>query len=96
MAPPTFAAVFTVGRAEHMLGDPELGLHHNLVHGNQRFEFHRPVRGGDTLECRPWIADITDRGRFELLTYRIDCVDARDGSPVVDAATTLILFKERA
>lgn len=94
VAPPAFAATFTLVRAEALMADPELGLHWNLVHSAQRFTYHRPVRGGDVLECTPWIVDIADRGRVELLTYRIDCVDAADGTPVVDATTGLALFKE--
>jgi acyl-CoA thioesterase FadM len=86
--------VFTLGRSEALHRDRNLGMHFNLVHGNQRFTFHRPIRCGDTLECTPWIVDIADRGRLELLTYQVDCVDADGGEAVVDATTTLILFKE--
>lgn len=94
VVPPAFAAAFTLVRADSLLKDPDLGLHWNLVHSAQRFTYHRPLRGGDVLECTPWIVDIVDRGRMELLTYRIDCVDAADGTPVVDSTTTLALFTE--
>jgi hypothetical protein len=91
VAPPTFAACFTLGRGE-VLGDPELGLHWNLVHGSQSFELARPIRGGDVLACTPTIVDIVDRGRMELLTYAIECLDATSGDPVVTSTATLILF----
>lgn len=94
VVPPAFAAVFTLVRADSLLNDPDLGMHWNLVHTGQRFTYHRPMRGGDVLRCTPWIVDIADRGRMELLTYRIDCVDDAGGTPVVDSTTTLALFTE--
>lgn len=93
VVPPTFPACFTLGgRAGAVLDDPELGAHPNLVHGGQEYVFHRPLRVGDTLACTPWIADIRSRGRMELLTLRVDCVDAASGEPVLDSSGTLIFL----
>lgn len=95
VAPPTFAACFTVGDSGGAIhGDPELGAHRNLVHGSQEYAFSRPIRVGDVLECTPWIVDINDRGRMELLTLQIDVVDATDGSPVLTSRGTIIFFSE--
>ena len=95
MAPPTFAACFTVGDSGGTIHtDPELGAHRNLVHGAQEYVHHRPIRVGDVLECTPWIVDIADRGRMELLTLQIDVVDAGDGSPVLTSRGTIIFFAE--
>jgi acyl dehydratase len=95
VAPPTFAACFTVVRGGgSMFADPELGAHPALVHGSQEYELHRPVRVGDVLECTPWIADIADRGRMELLTLQIDCVDAETGEQVVTSRGTIVFFKQ--
>ncbi len=92
VAPPTFAACFTVGRSGGIFDDPELGAHWNLVHGSQEYDFHRPVRVGDVLECTPRIADIRLRGRIDLLTLQIDCVHADGREPVVTSRGTLIFF----
>ena len=92
VAPPTFAACFTVGRSTEMFSDPELGGHWNLVHGSQSYELHRPVRVGDVLACTPKIADITLKGRMDLLTLQIDCVDAATDEPVVTAKSTIIFL----
>lgn len=95
VAPPTFAACFTVGDAGGPIhDDPELGAHRNLVHGAQEYVLHRPIRVGDVLECTPWIVDINDRGRMELLTLQIDVADASDGSPVLTSRGTIIFFSE--
>lgn len=93
VVPPTFPACFTVARGGTIHDDPELGAHWNLVHGAQEYTYHRPIRVGDVLTCTPWIADIKERGRLELLTLRIDCVDA-DGGPVLDSSGTIIFFNE--
>lgn len=94
VAPPTFAACFTVGRSTAMFSDPELGAHLNLVHGSQAYELHRPVRVGDALVCTPTIADIRTKGGMELLTLQIDCVDAGTGEPVVTSRGTIIFFSQ--
>jgi hypothetical protein len=94
VAPPTFAACFTVGRGE-MFADPELGAHWNLVHGSQSYAYNRPIRAGDLLACTPSIVDIVDRGKMELLTFAIDCRDARTGDPVVTSTSVIIFFNSK-
>lgn len=92
VAPPAFAACFTVGRGA-VFADPDLGVHPNLVHGSQSYDYSRPIRGGDVLSCTPVIVDIVERDRMELLTYAIDCVDDRTQEHVLTSTSTLILFK---
>ncbi len=94
VAPPTFAACFTIGRFDALFSDPELGAHWNLVHGSQEYVFHRPVRVGDALACTPRITDLRARSRLDVLTLEIDCVDADDGAPVVTSRGTLIFFNK--
>jgi acyl-CoA thioesterase FadM len=93
VAPPAFAACFTIGRSDAMFADTNLGAHWNLVHGAQEYTYHRPVHVGDVLTCTPVIADISDRGRMELLVLEIECVEAASGDPVVTSKGTLICFK---
>jgi hypothetical protein len=92
IAPPTFAACFAIGAGE-LFADPDLGVHFNLVHGSQEFEYQRPVRAGDLLACTPRIVDIVDRDRMELLTFEVECADARTAEPVLTARSTIIFFK---
>jgi hypothetical protein len=93
VAPPTFAACFTVikgGRAA--MSDADLGTHPALVHGSQSFEWHGdPVRPGQTLVCTPRIDDISYRGRNEFLTTAIECRDD-DGAPVVTARQVVVFL----
>jgi hypothetical protein len=75
VAPPTFAAAFTITKGgQAVFADPELGAHWTLVHGSQGYTYGtRPIRPGDVLTCTPRIADIQVRGRNELLTIEVDC-----------------------
>ena len=94
VAPPTFAAAFTVVRgAAAAFSDPELGTHPVLVHGSQRFEFGaRPVRPGDVLVCTPRVADITAKGRNEFLTLEVDCRFRDDDARAVLAESTIVFL----
>lgn len=96
VAPPTFAACFTIGRTDALFADPELGAHRNLVHGSQEYEFHRPVRVGDVLDCTPRIDDLRSRGTMDLLTLETRCVDARTGEPVLTSRSTIVFFRQEA
>jgi hypothetical protein len=93
VAPPTFAACFTVTQGvQRLLEDPNLGAHPRLVHGKQAYEFHRTVKLGDILECTAEITDLTTRRRNDFLTLQIDCVDARSGELVVTSRATFVFL----
>ena len=94
VAPPTFAACFTIIKGgQPMFTDSELGAHPALVHGAQAFEFgDRPVRPGDVLECTPRIADISVRGRNEFLTLEVDCRFRDSGDRAVLSKGTIVFL----
>lgn len=94
VAPPTFAACFTVIKAgQAAMSDPDLGTHMALVHGSQRFSYgDRPVRPGDVLTCTPRIDAISARGRNEFLTVAVDCHHADSGDLAVTASQTIVLL----
>ena len=93
VAPPTFAASFTIikgGMAS--FADPDLGAHPALVHGSQSFTWgERPLRPGDRLRCTPRIEAIVPRGRIEFLTTVVDCVFA-DTDELAVSAEIVIVF----
>src|SRR3954454_20011092 len=50
IAPPTFAIVLTLEAPNFVLEDPQVSLDYSrVVHGEQRFTHHRPIRAGDRL-----------------------------------------------
>jgi len=94
VAPPTFAAAFTLTKGlMALLGDAELGAHPALVHGSQAFRFgDRPLRPGDVLECTPSIASIAVRGRNEFLTSVVDCRFAGTDELAVEAEVVIVFL----
>lgn len=94
IAPPTFAACFTVIKGgAAAFADPELGTHPTLVHGSQRYEFGaRPLRPGDVLSCTPRIADISTRGSNELMVLEVDCRHAATDELAVRSQATIVFL----
>jgi hypothetical protein len=92
VAPPTFAAGFTItkGGAPLFL-DTALGMHWNLVHGTQRFEFGRHVRPGDVLTCTPRFGGVTVKGANEFVSMEVECLHV-DGELAVRSSATIVLF----
>ena len=91
IAPPTFLTVLNFRfAAEGPVTDPALGLDYSLVvHGEQGFELHRPVRAGDVLSSVQRVDDIKDAGRNELLLTSTEVTDAT-GERVATLRSTLV------
>ena len=95
VAPPTYPIAFMVqalaGGADVFL---ELGLDFmTLVHGEQEFEYTRPIKAGETLTLTGRIADIYEKqgsnGMFDFAVLETEAVDAA-GKPVFFSRNTLI------
>ncbi|MFO7250128.1 MAG: MaoC family dehydratase N-terminal domain-containing protein [Actinomycetes bacterium] len=90
VAPPTFPIVFTLTGASEALADPEFGLNFAMVvHGEQRFEYQRPIYAGDVLSHTSTIMDIRSVGRNEFVTVRSD-VTTLDGELVCTTYNTIV------
>jgi len=62
IAPPTFPITFKDETADSNAFLKELGTDiSRILHGEQEFELHRPLRPGETLLCRPRIADVYEK-----------------------------------
>ncbi len=89
--PPTFATApeIEAGLAR-VVADPELGLDFSrVVHGEQAYEWRRPLRAGETLEVHARIESVRVRGGHGFLTLRTEMRDGQ-GRTVVLARSTLI------
>jgi acyl dehydratase len=89
-APPTFAAVLGAAAWDALFADTELELAlHRVVHADQTFVWHRPLRTGDTVSGVLTIDKVRCRGAMEIVgvTVRLATLD---GDPVVDSSSTFV------
>ena len=90
IAPPTFAIVISMASTARVVVDPGLGVNYAMVvHGEQRFEYSRPIHAGDVVTTQATITDIRDAGRNALLTAATE-IRTVDGEHVCTAHNTLV------
>ncbi len=88
--PATFATVAEFGVMPQIVADPELGLDFSRVlHGNQEYEFRRPLHEGETLQVRCRLGSIRVLGGNAFLVVVTELVEP-DGDVVCTARSTLI------
>ena len=90
IAPPTFPVVVAMAASGQAVADPGLGLNYAMVvHGEQRFEYARPIGAGDVLTATSTISDIRQTGRLTMLSTRTD-IRTVSGEHVCTAHSTLV------
>ncbi len=90
IAPPTFVIVMTMSAEVAMMQDPELGLDFSrVVHGEQRFEYTRPIHAGDRLKVTVSVESIRAAAGNDVVGTRAD-VETDDGQPVCSAYSVLV------
>ena len=90
IAPPTFAIVLSLGAADVVVEDPEVGIDYSrVVHGEQRFTHHRPIRAGDRLVATATIDAVKTVVGNDMLTTRVDLA-TEDGEPVCTTRSMLV------
>ncbi len=87
---PTFPTVMQILASAQVVVDPQLGMDYTrVVHGEQEYEWRRPIVVGDELRATPRIADIYARGPNEFLVIEAEIVDGT-GDVVCVARSTLL------
>jgi acyl dehydratase len=90
VAPPTFPTVMQIMASARVVMDRELGLDYaRVVHGEQEYDYRRPIVVGDVLTATPRIADMYARKSNEFLVIEAEITDEQ-GELVVVARSTLI------
>jgi len=90
IAPPTFPIVISMASSARALAEPGLNVNYAMVvHGEQRFEYARPLRAGDVVTAQVTISDIRDVGRNSLMTTTTQ-ISTVDGEHVCTAYSTLV------
>jgi acyl dehydratase len=90
IAPPTFAIVISMASSGAAITDPDLGLNYAMVvHGEQRFEYSRPITAGDVVTAQATISDIRGVGSLTMMTTRTE-IRTVAGEHVCTALSTLV------
>jgi acyl dehydratase len=90
IAPPTFAIVISMASSSQALTDPELNLNYAMVvHGEQRFEYSRPLRAGDVVTAQSTISSIRAVGKLSMMTTTTT-ITTVEGEHVCTAHSTLV------
>jgi len=90
VAPPTYAIRLSLAAVETVAVDPDLGLDYTrVVHGDQRFEYARPIVAGDELICQVTIDGIRSVAGNDMITARAD-ITTTAGEHVVTSYSVLV------
>jgi acyl dehydratase len=90
IAPLTFAIAVSLEAAMVVLDDPDVAIdYRRVVHGEQRFVHHRPIRAGDRLIATTTIDGAKTVAGNDMLTARVDLA-TEDGEPVCTATSMLV------
>jgi acyl dehydratase len=90
VAPPTFVTRIQIMSSAQVVLDQDLGLNYMMVvHGEQEFEWRRPVVVGDVLTAVPRIADIYTKGPNEFLVIEAEVKDGSGETVAVSRSTLL-------
>lgn len=91
ITPPTFPIVLAAPCIDALVADERLGLDFTrVVHGDQRFIYHRPVHAGDVVECYCTVTDIAERAGAGFLTTTTE-IRTVEGELVVTAISRLVV-----
>jgi hypothetical protein len=90
--PPTLVTAPEIAAGlSNVVADRELGLDlSRVLHGEQEYEWSRPLRVGEELTATSTIEDIRGRPALEFLVVRTEMTDAT-GDPVCVGRSTLIV-----
>jgi acyl dehydratase len=90
IAPPTFVTIINLRVIHEIVDDPDLGLDWSrVVHGEQSFAYHRPVRAGDSLAIETTIENVMSRAGNDFLVVRAE-ISGEGDEPVCTATATIV------
>jgi acyl dehydratase len=90
VAPPTFAIVVAFRAMQDLMTDPAVGIElRNVVHGDQRFAYRRPILAGDELVATLTVESVRESAGLDMITTRTEIATV-DGGPVATAHALLL------
>lgn len=93
-APPSIASVALFAAAPEFLFGSDVGDYNRiLLHADQTFEWHQPVRIGSELAVTATVDRIRERGGMAFVSFGASMVD-HGGEPVISSSSTFIMSPE--
>ena len=90
IAPPTFAIVISMRSTAVLQADPGLGLDYSMVvHGEQSFDYSRPLHAGDVVVATSTVESIRAIGGMSMMVTSTD-ISTVDGEHVCTAKSTIV------
>ena len=90
IAPPTLAIVIATTSSAQIIHDSGLGLNYSMVvHGEQSFEYSRPLHAGDWVVAKSTIEQIKPIGRHTSMTTKTD-IATTQGEHICTSRNTLV------
>ena len=94
VAPPTFPIVIQEKTLHQLLSHPGAGIDFSrVVHGDQRFDYRRPLVAGDEVVATIRVTKIQSLGGHTMVTSE-STITTTAGEPVVVATSTLVIRGE--
>jgi len=94
IAPPTFAVLVAQRSEFQLIQDPGSGIDFSrVVHGEERFQHHRPIVAGDRLVATLHVDAVRSVGGHSMVTTRVEIADDA-GAPVSTVTSTLVVRGE--
>ena len=73
VAPPTFSIRISLDQSQNVLTSAEVGVDWDrIVHGDQKFEIHQPLKAGDVVRCDSTLEGYKQVAGNEFVTARSD------------------------
>ena len=94
VAPPTFPIVIQEKTLHQLLSHPGAGIDFSrVVHGDQKFDYQRPLVAGDEVMATLRVTKIQSLGGHTMVTSE-STITTTAGEPVVVATSTLVIRGE--
>ena len=94
VASPTFPIVIQEKTLQQLLSHPGAGIDFSrVVHGDQKFEYQRPLVAGDEVVATLRVTKIQSLGGHTMVTSE-STITTTAGEPVVVATSTLVIRGE--
>jgi acyl dehydratase len=91
VAPPTFPVVIQDKTLQQLLAHPEAGIDFTrVVHGDQRFDYSRPLVAGDEVVAQLRVSKVQSLGGHSMVTTET-AITSVSGEHIVTAISTLVV-----